>query len=402
MIFACRFPVPAKNSPKQFAMPNLCRCAIPLAAILLVGLASAEESNLAANLEKVRAVSAKGEGHREATAAAKVLAQANVADLPQILAAMDGAGPVAINWLRGIAESVAQRGGEEIPFADLEAFLVETKHSPRARRLAFELIAAVDPSAQRRLISTLLDDPSTELRRDAVAQSLDTAKLISSKDTAIAAYLRVFQSARDLDQIKATAAKLKDFGEPVDVATHMGYVMNWKIIGPFDNVDDIGWDTAYPPEVKVDFSATHPGQNGEVKWIDFATNHEYGMLDLTKALDKHKGAVAYAAVEFVTDRQRPAEFRLGCINANKIWLNGELLTANHVYHAGDEIDQYTARGTLKYGKNIILVKICQNEQTESWAQKWQFQLRVCDSIGSAILSQSRPARNVTMPPRPLR
>jgi Tfp pilus assembly protein PilF len=79
------------------------------------------------------------------------------------------------------------------------------------------------------------------------------------------------------------------------------------------------------------------------------------------------------------------ELRLGCINGNKVWLNGELLTANNVYHAGSYMDQYVGRGRLKAGKNVILLKIAQNEQTESWAQRWQFQLRVCDQYGTAVL-----------------
>jgi hypothetical protein len=44
---------------------------------------------------------------------------------------------------------------------------------------------------------------------------------------------------------------------------------------------------------------------------------------------------------------------------------------------------------LKKGRNEILVKICQNEQTEDWAQTWDFQLRVCDALGTAVLSQDR-------------
>ena len=66
-------------------------------------------------------------------------------------------------------------------------------------------------------------------------------------------------------------------------------------------------------------------------------------------------------------------------------MNGELLTSNEVYHAGMELDQYRARARLRPGPNSILVKICQNEQTESWAQRWQFQLRVCDAQGTAVL-----------------
>jgi hypothetical protein len=70
-------------------------------------------------------------------------------------------------------------------------------------------------------------------------------------------------------------------------------------------------------------------------------------------------------------------------------LNGELLTANQVYHAGMEVDQYVAHGRLDEGPNQILVKVCQNEQEESWAQRWQFQLRVCDELGTAVLAGNR-------------
>jgi hypothetical protein len=79
---------------------------------------------------------------------------------------------------------------------------------------------------------------------------------------------------------------------------------------------------------------------------------------------------------------------MGCINACKIWLNGELLLEREVYHTGMDIDQYVGKGKLKSGRNMILVKVCQNEQTEDWAQSWQFQLRVCDSRGTAVLSRA--------------
>jgi hypothetical protein len=36
---------------------------------------------------------------------------------------------------------------------------------------------------------------------------------------------------------------------------------------------------------------------------------------------------------------------------------------------------------------VILVKCCQNEQTETWTVEWQFQLRISDENGTAI----RPA-----------
>ena len=52
------------------------------------------------------------------------------------------------------------------------------------------------------------------------------------------------------------------------------------------------------------------------------------------------------------------------------------------YH-GVRHDQYSARGNLKAGRNEVLLKVCQNEQEENWAQEWTVQVRVCDSVGAA-------------------
>jgi len=115
------------------------------------------------------------------------------------------------------------------------------------------------------------------------------------------------------------------------------------------------------------------------------------MVDLNKAIGKNMGAIGYAFTVFHSANDREIELRLGCINGNKIWLNGQMLTANHFYHTGQDIDQYVGKGRLKTGRNTILLKIAQNEQTEEWAQNWQFQLRVCDALGTAVLAQDRAA-----------
>jgi len=367
---------------------------------LLLGLtmfgAGTRAADLSPALAKIRAVAPEGKGHAGAVSAAKAVAQADPSALPQILAAMDGANPIATNWLRIAAESVAQRAtaAGKLPNADLEKFLAETKHSPRARRLAYELVAGVDPTAEQRLIPTLLDDPSLELRRDAVAQLLAMAAKAAAKPESSDLYHKAFRHSRDLDQIKNSAAKLKELGQSPDIAAHMGFVLHWKLIGPFDNIDDKGWDVAYPPEKKVDLAAEYDGQKGKVRWLVHATTDDFGRVDLNKILANHKGAIAYAYAEFVADRDQPCDLRMGTSNASQVWLNGEQIGATHVYHANETVDQYIAQGQLKRGQNTILLKLCQNEQTEPWAQDWAFQLRVCDAIGTAILSQARPGQKV--------
>jgi hypothetical protein len=77
------------------------------------------------------------------------------------------------------------------------------------------------------------------------------------------------------------------------------------------------------------------------------------------------------------------------------------LSEVEVYHANSAIDQYVGRGVLKKGKNVILVKVCQDEQTVDWAQNWVFQLRVCDASGKAILAADRgPANPKAKPAEP--
>lgn len=368
-------------------------CLTLLAATSVSQVVAQPAHDLSPELAKIRAVQLKGDGHRDAVAAMKKVAEADAAALPVIIAAMDDSSPLVENWIRAAAEAIAQKQLDQkqpLPVAQLELFLKDTRHSPRGRRLAFELIALEDKTAPERLIPTLLNDPSLELRREAVAKALDDAAKISAKETAVKMYFNAFAAARDLDQIKAASAKLKDFGEEPDVATQMGYITSWKLVGPFDNVGDIGWDTVYPPETGVDVTKRYAGQKEEIGWINHITTDPMGVVDLTKALDKHKGAVTYAYAEFLADKAQPADFRIGSINATKLWVNGKELAANHVYHAGMQVDQYIAKGELKAGKNQILIKICQNEQKEMWAQDWKFQVRVCDKIGTAILSTDRP------------
>ena len=81
---------------------------------------------------------------------------------------------------------------------------------------------------------------------------------------------------------------------------------------------------------------------------------------------------------------------MGCKNAWKIWHNGQLVFSRDEYHRGIRIDQYQLDINLTKGRNTFLVKLCQNEQQQSWTKQWQFQLRVCDATGTAVLAADRP------------
>jgi hypothetical protein len=356
-------------------------------------------------LKALKEVGPEGAGNQSAQEAWRRLSAADAASLPTILAALDDAGPLAANWLRASVDAIAERqlrNGGKLPTAALEKFATDTKHSNRARRLAFEWLCRADPTANDRLIPKMIDDPSVEFRRDAVARVIGEAEALEASGKAQQAadtFRRALKSARDLDQVQLLAKKVETFGDKVDLPTHFGYVMSWKLAGPFDNTDENGFDVAFPPERGVDFAAEYPGKAGPVKWIDHTTDDPAGKVDINKAIVKENAVTCYAAAEFDARVAGPVELRLQSTNANKIWLNGELLSANKVYHAGSQMDQYIGRGKLKAGRNVILVKVCQNQQKESWAQDWDFQLRVCDASGTAILSRDRVARATNLPAR---
>ncbi len=379
--------------------------AAPLAlatVLFLLTVCVAAAADVGPQLKALKAVGPEGAGNTAASAAWKQLAQADAAALPTILASLDDAGPLAANWIRAAVESIGERQlrtGGKLPVKELEKFTLDTKHAPRARRLAYEWLCRGDSTAADRLLPGMLQDPSIEFRRDAVARLLDEAEGLetATKDMAdkapqvAAVYRKALSGARDLDQVQQIVKKLEGFGDKVDVPAHFGYVTQWKLIGPFDNTDEKGFDVVYPPEHELNFTAEYPGKSATVKWVDHASDDPYGKVDLNKAIDKTNGVVAYAASEFESDVARPVELRCASVNALKIWLNGETVGAYKVYHAGEKMDQYVGTAKLKRGKNVILVKILQNEQKEDWAQDWEFKLRVCDAAGTAVLSKDRTA-----------
>lgn len=366
-----------------------------LLSLLLIRHANA--ADIEPLLNTIKSVGAKGAGHEAATAAWQQLAKSGAAELPQLLAGLDNAGPLAANWIRAAVDAVAEKQlaqGGKLPAAALERFALDTQHAPRARRLAFEWLSRVDATAPDRLIPTLLNDPSVEFRFDAVARLLAQAEPLKTDQPNAAAeiYRRALSGARDLEQVKLIAAELKKLGQQVDLPTHFGFITAWQVIGPFDNTAGQGFDVAYPPESNVDISAELAGKGQVVKWKPATTQEDFGTVDLNETLGKHKDAVAYATAEFESDREQTVEFRIGCPTANKLWLNGALIDSRQVYHSGSGMDGYISRGTLEPGKNLLLLKVCQNDQKEEWAQGWTFQLRVCDAAGTAILSKNRPPR----------
>jgi hypothetical protein len=340
---------------------------------------------------KIKAVGGEGASNAEAAKAWKELVKLGPDALLSVLAAMDDNQRVASNWLRPAIDAIGDKALQEkrpLPKDDLEKFVRTTTNPPAGRRIAYELLTRIDPATPGRLLPGMIQDPSTELRHEAIAVVLEDAKKTldsGDKKAALALYQKALTGACEKEQVNEIAKQLKDLGVELDIAAHLGFIRAWHLVTPFDNPDEAGFKTAYPPEKGVDLKETYKGKGGdEAKWTETTTADPYGVVDLNKVLGKRKATVAYAYAVIESPAERPVQVRAGTMNAVKIFLNGKELFGRDEYHHGMNLDYHIGTGALKAGRNEILLKICQNDQKEDWAQDWMFQARLCDVVGAAV------------------
>lgn len=365
--------------------------------VLSVGIALLQAEPWTEPLLSLGNVGPEGAGNAVASEAWKELTTQGPEIILPTLGAMENAGPLARNWMRTAVETVFERelsAGTDLPAEEIKAFVLDRENEPNARRLAFDLYTKVESDDASSMIPGMIDDPSAPLRRDAVQQLIDEGKALLSeekKDESIEVLRRALDGARDVDQIDTIAKLLReDLEQEVDLPKHFGFLMYWHLIAPFDNTEREGFETVFPPENEINLDSQYTGKDGkEIAWEEYSTSDDYGKVDFNQPFSPMKQVVGYGYTEFQSAEERPAELRLGCKNAWKIWFNGEFLFGRDEYHRGQRIDQYILPVTLKEGKNTILVKACQNEQEQDWTVQWEFQLRVCDETGTAILSTDR-------------
>lgn len=394
----------------RFALPSatllLLSCALLGSHPAARGQTAAPSSDLAAVLN----VGPAGAGHAAGRAAAARLSQLPSEQITTLLDGFTEASPLGKNWLRVIASSVADNG--EFPRAALLAFLADRQHDQDARHLAFQLLVAQEPDSLPQLIEGAETDPSLPIRHLAIARLLERAeKQIEAKESeaAVASLRLALAEGRNPDQLKAAAGSLEKLGQPVDLANELGMLRDWWALGTYNNKDSQHFATAYLPETVYANTGRLPSawlaDQAPIRDADaqaatqvahrLTSDDSLGMVNLNPAFANAKDAVIYAYVEFEVDPEyfaknaaadgsRVAQARLGCITANKVWVNGALAIANEVYHSGTRIDQYIGECNLKPGLNTVLIKVLQNAQTEPWAQDFQFQFRFTDLTGAGL------------------
>lgn len=356
---------------------------IVLAVCFFPSLSSAD---LSQDLETIQAVDHRAEGNLAAQTAYDSLISADKSNLPTLLKAFNEANPLALNYLRSAFEVIVAKGDGELPMPELLEYLNDQDNNQKARAMVFDLIKKNSPEKAEKMLDEMVTDSSAEIRYQAVEKLLGQADKLSG-DAKKEAYLKALQGASEEGQVTQIRDSLTELDVDVNLQKHFGLLTQWKVIGPFDNKDTKAFDIAYPPETELDFSATYEGVEGDVQWQTIDTEDPMGSVDIAKSIGPYKGAVMYMYSEYASPAQQEVYFRLATANAWKLWVNGELVFAREEYHRGMRWDQYRIPVSLKEGENKILFKILQNEQEQSWAQKYEVQLRVCDKSGQGLLPE---------------
>jgi hypothetical protein len=201
-----------------------------------------------------------------------------------------------------------------------------------------------------------------------------------------------------------TAAQPKGEGEYVNkgsrpasaTATLASYKLptlegKWYYAGPFDNANKAGFDTAYPPEKKVDLKATYEGKDGaKVTWKEF-TNFKTGQLvDFHKIFPKMQNAAIYLYHKFETPKAYKWPLSFGSDDTLSVFMNGKRIF-HEPYTRGASADQDRIELPVKEGDNELLVKVCQD------GGEWQ--VYVAPELPEIIPATMRKRLDRDFPPR---
>lgn len=146
----------------------------------------------------------------------------------------------------------------------------------------------------------------------------------------------------------------------------MGFIRQWQVIGPFDNVSDCGLKKAYPPELEIDLAKTYPGLNDmQLAWHSLGVVSPQGNCEIGSCLGDDEPSVFYAVTAVFSAQEQPVRMCCEPTGASRIALNGVLLFTDDLYREPDatlDADSFAIPATLHAGWNTLLVKIASNER----------------------------------------
>ena len=166
---------------------------------------------------------------------------------------------------------------------------------------------------------------------------------------------RQLEGAQHLTTPGALSGRISEPGEvdyyrfTISEGTSLG---PWWVIFPFDNIDEKGFDTVYPPEVEIDFEKEYIGKEGrKIGWYKTDSSGENVFSNVPE-----DDVTGYALTYLESDRDQNYLLSLGSDDTIKIWVNDQLVFSKYVHRPLRRADDVIQLPVSK-GKNKILVKV---------------------------------------------
>lgn len=168
----------------------------------------------------------------------------------------------------------------------------------------------------------------------------------------------------------------------------LGFIRDFRVIGPFDNEGRQGFAKAQGPETKqqqpVDLGAAYAGRERSVSWRPYPDIVRRGYVDFDAVLRPRENVCGIAETFVHVATARPLVFWLGSGGANRLYINGQSVLEDPVYR-GPSPDRAAVRVSMAKGWNRVVVKSCVARQA------WGFFLRVTEAdLSPAVELQVDP------------
>ncbi len=167
-------------------------------------------------------------------------------------------------------------------------------------------------------------------------------------------------------------------GEAVNLQKLFCAQTHWLVAGPFPSDETFsGHATAYPPEQGPTPAAEYDTVNGKGRWMEYAAPDDSMFVDFKSVFTPAERVCAYALCYVASEKERPAQLRVGTNDAGKVWLGGTLIY-DYPAEGTAYLDRDVVPVTLPQGVTPLLVKVCNNQLN------WGFVLRITDHQGKTL------------------
>jgi cellulose synthase operon protein C len=202
---------------------------------------------------------------------------------------------------------------------------------------------------------------------------------------------------------RAAALELRKSGDLAGAAKAfeaLGYLRDFRVVGPFDNEGKRGFDHELGPERDrtgpLDLGAQYAGRERPVRWRELPDIVQSGYIDYDALFRPTENVCAIAQTTLELPKAATLTLWLGGAGASKLYFDGEEVIRDAAYR-GIGLDRDVAAIEAQAGPHRVLIKTC------TTSGPFGFTLRVGDARGEPLVlahnaDDTRAPPKVVKPP----